>query len=70
MKKIFIILVIVGAIGVIGTGILENTITLDSQDWNKFQGVDSLSACVCEDPQNPGSYDSCNQSDGLPMCDP
>lgn len=70
MKKIFLFLVIAGAIGVIGTGILDNYITLDTQELNKFQGVDSLSTCVCEDPANPGQYIPCNQDDDVPMCSP
>jgi len=69
MKKIFLFLVIAGAIGVIGTGILDNYITLDTQELNKFEGVNSLTDCVCEDPQNPGTFEPCNEDDVTPMCD-
>ena len=57
MKKIFLFLIVAGAIGVIGTGVLDNYISLETQEINKFEGVVELDDfdCTCEDSQNPGA---------------
>ena len=71
MKKIFLVLIIVGAIGVIGTGALDNYITLDSQEMSKFEGAETFNNfdCACDDPNNPGA--SCNVDNLADMsCDP
>lgn len=71
MKKIFLFLIIAGAIGVIGTGILENYIALDTQGMGKFESVVDFDNfdCTCDDPQNPGA--TCNIANTADMsCGP
>ena len=71
MKKIFLFLVIAGAIGVMGTGILNNYITVDSQEISKFNGVLDFKNfnCKCNDPLNPGA--TCNIANTADMsCGP
>lgn len=68
MKKIFLFLIVAGAIGVIGSGVLDNYITLDTQDISQLQGAVSLE-CQCDDPTNPGNSEPCNFSGGTPMCE-
>ena len=71
MKKVFLFLIIAGAIGVIGTGILDNYIALDTQEMSKFEGVDTFDNfnCACDDPLNPGA--SCTVTNTADMsCSP
>lgn len=60
MKKIFLFLIIAGAIGVFGTGVLDNIITVDTQEISKFEGAETFNNfnCACDDPNNPSA--SCN----------
>lgn len=71
MKKLFIFLIVAGAIGVIGTGILDNYIALDTQEMSKFNSVIDFDNfdCTCNDPQNPSA--TCNISGTADMsCGP
>lgn len=72
MKKIFIFLLVAGAIGVIGSGALDNYVSLNTQDVSKFEGVVSLDEvdCKCDDPLHPGATCETNPNTAEVTCVP
>jgi len=69
LKKLIFFIALV-AVGALSVGMLSNTIVVAPQEMGSFDSTIEFNSfeCSCEDPDNPGTFDSQFCSTGTTLC--